>query len=183
MNLKNLLQEKRDLIVKKWCEAVLSTYPEQSRKFLSKQKDTIANPVGNTISDGVGSIFDELLQESDSDDLSLFLDNIVRVRAVQEFSPSRAVSFIFGLKPVIRDVLKEDLEGKIEQQLYEDLISFEAKIDALALRCFDVYTQCRDKLSEIRINEVKNQSARLLKLAGLVCEIGDKPEISEKTGE
>ena len=184
MNLKNLLQEKRDLIVKKWCDVVLSTYPEQSRKFLQKQKDSIANPVGNTISDGVGAIYDELLAGSESDNLSLFLDNVVRVRAVQDFSPSRAVSFIFGLKTVIRDILEEELEGQApEGQVYKDLIVFEAGIDALALRCFDVYTQCREKIFDIRVNEVKNQSARLLKLAGLVCEIGDKPEGSQETGE
>ena len=184
MNLKNLLQEKRDLIVKKWCDVVLSTYPEQSRKFLKKQKDAIANPVGNTIFDGVGSIYDELLSESESDDLSLFLDNVVRVRAVQDFSPSRAVSFVFGLKSVIRQIVEDELEGQTPQgQEYKELIAFEARIDALALRCFDVYTQCREKIFDIRVNELRTQSARLLKLAGLVCEIGDKPEVSEKTGE
>jgi len=180
MNLKNLLQEKRDPIVKAWCDVVLSTYPEQSREFLKKQKDSIANPVGNTISEGIGSIYDELLEETASDKISLFLDNIIRVRAVQDFSPSQAVGFVFGLKDVVREVIKGDVESS---QLSGQLVAFDATIDRLALRCFDIYTQCRENIFDIRVNEVKNQSARLLKLAGLVCEIEDEPGASKKTRE
>jgi hypothetical protein len=183
MNLQNLLQEKRDHIVKAWCDVVLSTYPEQGQKFFKKQKNAIANPVGKSIFEGIASVFDEFMDDSESDKLSLYLDEVVRVRAVQEFSPSRAVSFIFGLKPVIREVLKEKLASEDAQQLGEELVAFEAAIDALALRCFDVYSQCRENVANIRVNEVRNQSARLLKLAGLVCEIEENPEVSEKTGE
>jgi hypothetical protein len=55
------------------------------------------------------------------------------------------------------------------------LVSFESEIDGLAMHCFDIYTRCREKIFEIRVNEVRNQSSRLLKMAGLVCEISDKP--------
>lgn len=171
MDLKNLLQQERARIVKRWCDVVLSTYPEQSQKFLRKQKDTIANPVGCTISQGIESIYDELLKESESDEISLFLDNIVRVRAIQDFSPSQAVSFIFGLKDVIREVLEDEVR---QGEISEELVAFESKIDGLALRCFDIYNQCRQKIFEIRVNEVRNESSRLLKMAGLVYEI---PEI------
>jgi hypothetical protein len=180
MNLKNLLQEKRDFIVKAWCDVVLSTYPEQSQAFFKKQKDSIANPVGNTISEGIRSIYDEFLKETESDEISLFLDNIIRVRAVQTFSPSQAIGFIFGLKDIIRKVIKGDVESA---KLSEQLVAFDAKIDRLALRCFDIYTQCRENIFDIRVNEVRNQSARLLKLAGLVCEIEDEPGASKKTRE
>ena len=168
MDLKNLLQQKRSRIVKKWCDVVLSTYPEQSQKFLRKQKDAIANPVGCTISQGIESIYDELLKESESDKISLFLDNIVRVRAIQDFSPSQAVSFIFGLKDVIREVLENEVR---QGEISEELVAFESKIDGLALRCFNIYNQCREKIFEIRVNEVRNESSRLLKMAGLVYEI------------
>jgi hypothetical protein len=172
MNLKHLLKENRSQIIKKWCEAVLSTYPEQSRKFLKKQKDSIANPVGNTISQGLESIFDQLLDNPESDEISLFLDNIVRVRAIQDFTPSQAISFMFQLKEIIR----QELETEVGQEgISEELVSFESEIDGLAMHCFDIYTRCREKIFEIRVNEVRNQSSRLLKMAGLVCEISDKP--------
>ena len=177
MDLNHHLQEKRSHIIKKWCEVVLSSYPEQSQKFLRNQKDGIANPVGCTISEGIESIFDELLKESESDQVALFLDNIIRVRAIQDFTPSQAVSFIFGLKDIIREVLKDELQ---QGEILEELVSFESKIDGLALLCFDIYNQCRQKIFQIRVNEVRNESSRLLKLAGLVYEI---PEFDEDLKE
>jgi len=172
MNLKHLLKEKRSSIIKKWRDAVLATYPEQSQKFLRKHKDAIANPVGNTIFQGLESIYDQFIDNPDSDEISLFLDNIVRVRAIQEFSSSQAVSFIFELKEVVREELKTEIG---QEGLSEELVSFESEIDGLAMRCFDIYTGCREKIFEIRVNEVRTQSARLLKMAGLVCEVSDKP--------
>jgi hypothetical protein len=168
MDLKSLLLKKRSPIVKKWCDAVLRTYPEQSQKFLRKQKDKFANPVGNAIIEGIESIFDELVEEADSNKIALFLDNIIRVRAIQDFSPSQAVGFIFGLKKVIREELESEIQ---EEGVTEELAAFDSRIDALALLCFDIYTQCRQKIFDIRVNEVKNQSARLLKMAGLAYEI------------
>lgn len=172
MNLKHFLKEKRSSIIKKWCDAVLDTYPEQSQKFLRKQKDAIANPIGSTISQRLEAIYDEFLNDPESDEISLFLDDIIRVRAIQEFSPSQAVSFIFELKKIVRQELKTELR---QEGISEELVSFESEIDGLAMRCFDIYTQCREKIFEIRVNEVRTQSARLLKMAGLVCEISDKP--------
>jgi hypothetical protein len=168
MNLRNLLLQKRSTVIKRWCDIILQTYPKESRSFLKKQKDRFANPVGRTIFEAVESIYDELLQGADSDKISLFLDNIIRVRAVQGFSPSQAISFIFGLKTIVREEMAREIaEGGIS----EEWTQFESRIDGLALLCFDIYTECRQKLFEVRVNEVKNQSSRLLKMAGLVYEI------------
>jgi hypothetical protein len=168
MSLKNLLLQKRSPIVKKWCDVVLCTYPEQSRTFLKKQKDRFANPIGRTIFEGIESIYDELLQEADADKISLFLDNIVRVRAVQDFSPSQAVGFIFGLKKVIRQELGSEI---LKEGLAEEWTAFESKIDGLALLCFDIYTACRQKISDIRVNEIRRQTGGLLRKAGLMYEL------------
>ena len=176
MKLADLLTEKRSPIVKKWSDLILQTYPEQSRKFLRKQKDQFANPVGRTIFEGIESIFDELVGEADANKISLFLDNIVRVRAIQDFSPSRAVGFVFGLKEIIKD----ELESEIRQEgISEEWAAFDSRIDSLALLCFDIYTECRQKIFDIRVNEVRNQSARLLKMAGLVYEIPDTGQCEE----
>lgn len=178
MSLKNLLLQKRSPIVKKWCDVVLCTYPQQSRSFLEKQKDRFANPVGGTIFEGIESIYDELLQEADADKISLFLDSIVRVRAIQEFSASQAVSFIFGLKKVIREELGSEI---LEQGLADELAALDSRIDGLALLCFDIYTACRQKISDIRVSQVKNQVAGLLKMAGLAHEVPeDEGDLKEE---
>jgi hypothetical protein len=168
MNLSELLVQNRSSIVKKWCDLVLETYPEQSQNFLRKQKDQFANPVGRTIFEGIESIYDQLVGEGDANKISLFLDNIIRVRAIQEFSPSQAVGFIFGLKRIIKDKLEREIQ---QNGISEEWGAFEPKIDTLALLCFDIYTKCRQEIFNIRVNEVRNQSHRLLKMAGLAYEL------------
>jgi hypothetical protein len=178
MSLKNLLlqKQKRTVIVKKWCDVVLCAYPEQSQSFLRKQKDRFANPIGATVFEGIESIYNELLQEGDPDKISLFLDNIIKVRAVQDLSPSQAVGFIFGLKKVIREELGSEI---LREGLADEWAAFESRIDGLALLCFDIYTACRQRISDIRVNEVRRRSSRLLKMAGLLYEV---PEDEEDEG-
>ncbi|NVL90411.1 MAG: RsbRD N-terminal domain-containing protein [Desulfobacterales bacterium] len=173
MSLNDLLLQKRSHIVKKWCDVILQTYPEESQGFLRKQKDRFANPVGHTIFEGIESIYDELLQETESGKISLFLDNIVRVRAVQDFSPSQAVGFVFGLKKVIRKELKSEI---LKEGIAEEWAAFESKIDGLALLCFDIYTACRQKMFDIKVDSVRRQTGGLLRKAGLMYELPQNEE-------
>ena len=152
---------------------ILETYPSDTSNFLKKQKNCFANPVGYNISQGINGIFDELLNEADTDKVSPFLDNIIRIKAVQDFFPSQAMSFIFLLKKAIR----ESLGNKIhETHISEELLLFESKIDDLALLSFDVYMKCREKIYELKSNEVRSMTFRLLQRANLICEIQDQKQ-------
>jgi hypothetical protein len=154
---------------------ILETYPSDTSNFLKKQKNCFANPVGYNISQGINGIFDELLNEADTDKVSPFLDNIIRIKAVQDFFPSQAMSFIFLLKKALR----ESLGNKIhETHISEELLLFESKIDNLALLSFDVYMKCREKIYELKSNEVRSMTFRLLQRANIVCEIQDQEQDS-----
>ena len=119
------------------------------------------------------------MNEADSNNISLYLDNIIRVRAIQDFSPSQAVGFIFGLKRIVREELESEIqEGASSKEWAE----FESKIDGLALLCFDIYAACRQKIADIRVNEVRRRSSTLLKMTGLVYEIPES-EGDLKEGE
>jgi len=177
MKIENLLSQKRAAILERWFDVMLETYPIDTSMFLKKQKDRFANPVGYTISQGIEGLFEELLQGMDSGKVSSFLDNIVRVRAVQDFPPSQAMAFIFLLKKVIKEELKSEIR---ENGLAEELLIFESKIDALALLSFDIYMKCREKIYEIRVKEVKNSVHMLLRKANLICEIPEQePDIKD----
>ena len=102
MNLKQCLIEKKPAILKKWFDAVVETYPNETSAFLKKQKAQFTNPVGFTLSEGTEHLFDALLRGMLPDTVSRFLDSIVRIRAIQEFTPSEAVAFIFQLKQIVR---------------------------------------------------------------------------------
>ncbi|MDH5202873.1 MAG: RsbRD N-terminal domain-containing protein [Nitrospirota bacterium] len=171
MSLEELLLEKKPIIVKKWFHLILETYPADASQFLKKQKNQFANPVGHTISHGIKDLFEELLKGMNPDKISPLLDTIIRIRAVQDFSPSKAVAFIFLLKKVVREELKREIK---EHQLSDELVKFDSMIDDLALLAFDIYMQCREKIYELKTNELKNMTFGLLKRANLIYEIQEE---------
>ncbi len=181
MKLYNLLSEKKSAILNRWYDAVLDTYPSDTSGFLKGQKNPFLNPVGSTIFQGIENLFEELLCENNSpipslvkgsegglsgERASLFLDNIIRIRAVQEFTPSQSVAFVLLLKNAIREELKSEL---VERQLLEELLFFESKIDDMALLSFDIYMKCREKLFQLKVNELQSWTFRKLQRADEIC--------------
>lgn len=171
MNLETILTRKGPKILSRWLELVLETYPSDAQRFLKKQKDPFANPVGTTIKREAENIYKELFRGMDPEKLSLSLDGIIRIRAVQDFTASEAISFLFLLKNIIREEAGKEIR---EQQLLDEWMIFESRFDEVALLAFDVYMKCREKIYEIRANETKNQVSRLLLKAGLTCDIPEK---------
>ncbi|MCW7073897.1 MAG: RsbRD N-terminal domain-containing protein [Methanophagales archaeon] len=155
MNLEELLTKKRDCIVGNWINSVQETYPAETVEFFRHQRNRFANPIGATISETMGPLFDELLNGNNPQNMSSLLDNIVRIRAVQDFMPSGAVAVVFLLKKVIREELARDI--KREEGLFEDLLEFESRIDQCVLLAFDVYMKCREKIWEIKLDDFKKR--------------------------
>lgn len=150
MSLENLLAEKRTAIIKRWFELVINTYPADARRFLGEEKDRFANPVGQTISRNLEIIYDELRGAMEVTRLADALTEIVKVRAVQDFSPSRAVGFIFLVKPALREELRDEL-GRGEAE--PELSAFERRVDQAALLAFDLYMQSKEKIAELLSKE------------------------------
>lgn len=168
MKLENLLLDKKSGIIKKWRDTIIDTYPGDAQGFLRKEKGQFSNPVGHIIAKDIENLYGELVKGGDIEKISSSLDNIIRVRAVQDFKPSLAVGFVLQLKSLIR----EKLEGKVlKNGLSGELQALEDRIDKMALLAFDIYSQCRQKVYEIRVNQVKNHVGRLLERANLICEI------------
>jgi hypothetical protein len=171
MNLKQHLKEKKPDILKQWFDAIAGTYPGDTASFLKKQKAQFTNPVGYTLSEGMDGLFEGLLQGLLPDEVSRFLDSIVRIRAIQDFSPSEAVAFIFQLKKMVRQELGSEILA--QQGASEELAAFESAIDDLALYAFDLYMKCREKIYELKANEARNMTFRLLQQAHLIVDNQD----------
>ena len=171
MNLEGLLTHKRSTILKKWFNVVIETYPPETALFLKSQKDRFSNPVGSTILQGIEDIFSEIFQDINPEKVSTYLDNIIRIRAVQDFTPSQAISFIFLLKNVIREELDKEIR---EHGLSKELLALESRIDELALLAFDIFVQCREKIYELKAMELNNQTYSLLKRAKLIIDLEEQ---------
>ena len=175
MRLNNLLAQRKTAILKNWFTLAIETYPPDTASFLKRQKDPFANPVGRTISLGLEALFNELLKEMDYEIITSFLDPIIRIRAIQNFSPSQAVSFIFLLKKAIRENTKKEVP---EEQLFNELLLFESKIDQLVMIAFNLYMQCKEKIYDLKANEMRNSTYKAFKRAGLVREMPvDEPDV------
>ncbi len=168
MDLKQHLMKKKPAILKKWFDAVADTYPENTSGFLKKKKAQFANPVGYTLAEGLDGLFDALLQGMIPDTVKTHLDGIVRIRAIQEFSPSEAVTFIFQLKRIVRQELGSEVLQ--QQRMIEELASFDSAIDDLALFSFDIYMTCREKIYELKAKEATNMTFRLLQQARIIVD-------------
>jgi len=176
---KRLLKEK-GAILRKWFDHVLGTYPPETARFMKREPNQFANPVGHTIHHGLEGVVEEFLQGMDIEKLSSSLDEVVRIRAVQSFSPSQAIAFIFHLKKIVRETLQDEIRGS--QVSPSELEVFDSRVDEIALLAFNLYVGCRETLYENRVNEVKNRTFRLLQRANLVAEIPDlESDAKDKT--
>lgn len=148
MTLEELLQDKRKAIQERWLNLVLADYSPDTSKFLKSKRNQFDNPVGHTLVQGLDVLCNALIDGTDDESIEATLEDVIRIRAVQEMPPSVGVGFLFHLK---RAVDKE--VGKRAKA--SELRAFEKRVDLLALRAFDLYMTCRTKLFEIRIDDLR----------------------------
>ncbi|GAB6175377.1 RsbRD N-terminal domain-containing protein [Desulfobaculum senezii] len=178
MKLAELLTTRRDDILERWFDLIVKTYPGLSSIFLKKDHPW-GNPVGVNIKTAISGIYDELLQDEASDRLAPLIDTVVRIRAVQEYSPSEATAIFMLLKHVVREAASKEVEESgeaLSQECIQDLWDFESNVDTVVLIAFDIYTKCREKLFELRLNDSKQRFSGLLRRAGLVCDFSEWAE-------
>ena len=107
------------------------------------------------------------------------LDKVIRIRAIQDFSPAVALQFALALKSLVRDELAEPISAG--QVTAEELQQFDVTVEQLLLLAFNIYMQCREQLYELRVSEVRNQSARLLQRANILWTAPEQEDNSKES--
>ncbi len=165
MELKRFLEERRPLILERWFEALIEGYPSEARRLISNiKKDRFENPLGHTLFEGLEGLFEVLLHKEKG--LTGSLETFIRLRAVQEFKPSEAVSFVF----VLKDVIRRELSSLSDSRFMEEFIALSAEIDEIALKVFDIYMESRERLNEVKVNELRNMTGWMLKKMNILKE-------------
>ena len=167
MGLIKSVAQQKDALAQLWFERVIKTYPDETARFLRSQKDPFANPVGQTTHRSLVALIDLLGSEMDVDAARSALDPIIRIRAIQAFSASQAVGFVFELKGIIRQKLSAGEESG------KEMVRIEGCIDQLALIAFDLFMQCREKIYDLKANETKQRTYKAFAKAGLIKEPSD----------
>jgi hypothetical protein len=159
-----LFSAKSAAILEKWLDILLRSFSPGTFQFLKKEKDPFSNPVAHQLSRGLTDLLAVLVEEKGVEEARAALDEIIRVLALQDIPPSQALAFVFHLKQVIREELAEELE---DLSLAPEMLDMESRIDGLALLGFDGYMQRREKLCDLKVNEVKARVSGLLRRAGI----------------
>lgn len=131
-------------LAERWLELVLASYPAAARTSLTETADPFRNPVGAALGGNLRLLARELLGEMNGEAVASAMDAVVRLRAVQGFSPSAALKFVFDLRRAAAEAGCE-----IPQ----------ARIDELALKGFDQYMSCREQVFALRLKELRSPFA------------------------
>jgi hypothetical protein len=166
MSLFKQLSQKKKTIIKKWFDKVVDSYPVDTAQFLKSQNDSFANPVGQTTLRSLEGMFDLIVGDFDSNTAKEHVDPVIRIRSIQDFTPSRAVRFIYDLKKIIR----EQVPLHSDAETMRACADMDQRIDAMALVAFDIYMQCREKIYDLKANEMRARTYSAFKRAGLVKE-------------
>ena len=170
--LDKILEQRQSVLEKKWFELTAKTYAPDTAEFLKSKSDPFANPVGGAMLNGLKGLLDQLIHGMDPAIITSHLDPIIRIRAVQNFTPSQATAFILSLKTVLRENFAKELH---DRRIASELVAFESKIDRLCLMAFDIYMQCREKVFQISANETRHRTFRAFARAGLITETPEGP--------
>ena len=133
-----------DVIAERWYARTLESYPAETQPFLREERDPFRNPVAATMRNSLRVLAGEITGAMEAERTRAALLDIVRVRAVQDFSASEAVSFVFVLKDVLREC--EGLNAEAER-----------RVDELALTAFDAYMDCRERIAALRVKEAQRR--------------------------
>ncbi|MBF0203430.1 MAG: RsbRD N-terminal domain-containing protein [Desulfamplus sp.] len=177
-DLNRQLELNKEKILAKWFEATISSYPEDTARILGKSKNRFDNPVGSATRQSLQDTFDNIMRMSltenykeytnsklsqtnkehvDQNRVENSLDPVIRIRAVQNFSASQAVAFVFELKNIVKSVLGE-LSDK----------TFDYRVDLVALAAFNRFMKCRENIFLLKATESKRRVHSAFERAGLV---------------
>ena len=152
------IQEKRECILALWQAAVLPQNHGFSRKSTGAKSFTL--PADHLLKDQSAQLFDWLVSDEEPVRARPSLEQICRLKAVAATNPSEALGFILDLKEIIRMVLRESGQA---DSLADGLTELDKRIDQLMLLAFDEYANCREQIMEIRLNEARRLSARVVR--------------------
>ena len=176
MMIQDLLKKNKAAILEKWLYFILETYPANAATMMRKDKNQFTNPVGSTISREIDVLFKNLCAGSQDEKCQSSLDSILKIRSVQDFSPSKAVGFIFLLKRAIGETLKNEM---CKGSVMDEWLEFQSRIDDLALQAFDIYMDCREKICEIRINQARTEKEMAFRMMERITTSKEKKQKGE----
>ena len=160
-SLRKAFEKHHKVLLEAWFQQVIHSYPPESVKYFERYKETFNNPIGSNIYNSLNNILLEFEGAGRYEQFYQEMQMIMRIRAVQDMTPSKEVAFIMAFK----DVVKKELAGELAHNeiTSSELEDFFEELDALALMGFDIYTESRELIFKMRIDQIKETNDMLQK--------------------
>ena len=159
--LNQLMTQQHEMLLNQWFEQAIAAYPQEAHKYFVRVKNEFSNPVGSNIYRSMGHLLEELSGARDADKLYQHLEMILKIRAVQDMKPSKALAFLPSFKNLITTVFANEIQaGQITRAELDDLFT---DVDTLSLIAFDLYSESRDLIYNLRIAQIKEMNEMLQK--------------------
>jgi len=155
MNLKSILIAKKEALLSRWLREIFNPCGLGGNKLAPAGGDRFTDPVGHTISNNAAHLLDALIKGDDTEASRGCLENIIRIRAVQDLTQSQAVGFMAGLKPIIRSQVIAETK---KYGLMKELSELENRIDCLGHIADESYINMKRKIRELAINQAKKDN-------------------------
>lgn len=149
MTLNQRFQQRWQAVAEAWLAKMLAALPESSRRFIATESDPFANPAGATLRRETRRICEGLARGDPPELSDGAMHEIIESRCLQGASAGETVSFVFLLKEILRTELR------LPAATHEAWCELDRRVDALALAAFDAYANCRERLYNLRVNELK----------------------------
>jgi len=169
MLLKQELKKSKQLLIKKWFQSTIDTYPAQTARVLGKDANRFDNPIGAVTRESLEDVLDLVATDFDQDALEKALDPVIRIRAVQAFDAAGAVSFVFSLKKIGEDLITKELSKE-----------FDRLVDRIALAAFNRLMKCKEEIFLLKATESKRRIHKAFERAGLVAELKEEDLLGSK---
>ena len=160
-SMKSLIEQNKEWILKKWLNRRLALFSKQKHSLITTQMDQFQNPIRHEIFEGLKVILDNF--ETKGEKFTESLDQILRVLAIQDFPPSRAMSLFYELKEIIQERAKKTGVSFG----HKEWVEFNSIVEKMTLEAFDSYIDHRETIYQLKVDESKNKAFMLLKKARL----------------
>jgi len=141
-------------IAELWLAHTLDSYPAAVRSTLFYETDPFRNPAGFAIKGSLRTLAREALGAMNRGAIEAALDALMRLRAVQDFSPADAIEFIFEFRAAVTEAT-----GSIPPDL-------DTRVDELARMAFIKYSECRAQIAMLCAKEKRAWAQRGAEIAG-----------------
>ena len=167
MKINEILTNQKSSILKRWFKAIIDSYPAESGQYLSNTSNKFSNPIGVAIENALPPILDAVISNTLSEDAEKGLEDIIKIRAVQEVDASDALGFIFSLKAILISDISSYLNT---DDAIREFFLLEKSLDAVTLYSFNQYVKLRENIFQIKSNE------RLKTFEKMINRLNDKYE-------